>query len=184
MVLSYNNVVCIVYSKLSLKSIADIIEKHGTLCYMRVLYKNNKETNNTIIIIDHQTYKIIRKKNLLNIRIFVIDDCNLPTSSVSNSSLYIPVPKILLDHEKYVTKTIKTKLRHIENIGIIPKNTWNIVCPLSSRELGTIKHGCFINFTNVSIETLAMIRILLTDTYWTNDNTIIFNALWARCNNY
>jgi hypothetical protein len=80
---------------------------------------------------------------------------------------------------------VTDKLKHLSEWGILEDNSWSINIPLKSREEGNLQSGCFISFKReISSRQIAMIRILLTDTYWPEQEDgserSVFKCFWAR----
>ena len=97
---------------------------------------------------------------------FSMKDNNYPGEGFTKN-IFIPVPKYLENDDAGVISAVNDKLKHLSEWDIIPNKSWAINVPIKSREKGGVTGGCFILFEhNISIEKIAMVRILLTDTYW------------------
>lgn len=188
--------VYMIHSKLSLLTLDDILKNFGPVGFLRIVYDNNsKETNLTIAILPHEVYHSLCNEGYgdiqhgsyrKNFRItpFILKENNLPGDG-RTKTLFVPVPKILCNDDSQVIAAVEDKLSHLAEWGIIDDKSWYINVPLKSREKGGVRSGCFISFVKtVPIESIAMVRILLTDTYWpeqpdTEDRSV-FRCFWAR----
>jgi hypothetical protein len=115
---------------------------------------------------------------------------NFPDPEKHTSNLFVPVPDALRGYEPWVREEIVHRLKYFaEYCGILPKDTWEVHIPTVDRETGKIRTGCFIKFAEeVQLASVAMVRILLTDTYWSvNEDEdlkdvqqpFIFKCYWA-----
>ena len=166
----------------------------GSVGLLKIIYDNlSNESNKTIAVIkDHLYDKLIElgygntNYNIdFKIKIYKLGDFLLPLPDRSNN-LFIPTIKKVT--ENYVTQVVQNKLLALSNVGIIKENSWNIKCPIMSRENGIVKQGCFIFFKDVSIYDIATVRFLINNTFWDDnaekkyDNMI--KCHWAKYKNY
>ena len=183
--------VYLIYSKWSLTQLDEFFRKYGEAGFLRIVYDiKGKETDRTIAILPEKVYTSrcddgYGHFNSHGFRIspFLLQEGNFPGEG-RNNSLFVPVPKDWGNHEKPVVNVINDKLKHLAEWDIMDDESWNITVPLKTREKGGVKGGCFISFPNVPIERVAMIRILLTDTYWPEqsdtEERAVFRCYWAR----
>jgi hypothetical protein len=112
---------------------------------------------------------------------FILKQSSLPCE-YKTKNLFIPVP--LNYTENTIIKVLTEKLKHLADWNIISMNCWNIHIPIKSREFGKIKGCCFISFDeSIAVENIAMVRILLTDTFWqcqkNRHKNDILRCFWA-----
>jgi len=183
--------VFLIKSKWSLNSIREFVEEYGPLNYMRIIYdRQGRETDLTIAILSMETYSKLCDEGYNNMKIvseFKISPYKLHLNNFpgegKTENLFIPVSKSLGIKDDDIIKFINSKLSFLVSHKILPINSWEIKTPLISREKGGIKGGCFIIFhREVDLESKAMIRILLHDTYWDqeSDSDNILKCYWAR----
>lgn len=185
--------VFLIHSGKSLTEIDSFLSFYGEVGFLRIMYNSDgSETNRTIAILPETSYdRLVREgygrrqygKNF-SISVFELKDNNYPGEG-RTKTLFIPVPKDFATDDSVVVKTIKAKLEHLAEWAIVDADSWSIKVPLKSRESGGIRGGCFVSFKReVSIHAIAMVRLLLTDTYWpevdaTTDRQV-FQCTWAR----
>lgn len=198
--------VYLIHSRRSLTSIEGFLNgyadsKNGDgIGYIRIVYdREGHETNRTIAILSDSVYDRLLKDGCdrhrdgrdFAISPFTLKDFNFPGEGRTNS-LFVPVPESLRGHSDEVVQAISDKLAHYADWDVLPDQSWTIKPVLVSREVGDIKNGCFISFKNdVTVESRAMIRVLLSDSYWPirhtdnledsdDDKKEIFQCFWAR----
>ncbi len=191
--------VYIIYSRLSLQQLDKFFERFGDVGFMRIMYdKTGAETNRTIALVNEGCYNALKAKGYalcqfdekvikddVKITKFVMSP-QMVQSDKTVRKLYIPVPTQLNDDESFVNDSIEDKLLHLVAWSIIPLHCWKITIPVKSREKGGVKGGCQISFDkDVELERIAMVRLLMTDTYWPNRNTDneerpVFKCYWHR----
>lgn len=193
--------VYMVYSKWTISRIDAFLRERGEVSSLRVVYDNNgKETNRTIVIVDDCVYKKLceegfgdqvvdsseeddekmPKKQFKQLKIarFMIKEFDYP-NVMQTRNLFIPIPKCITSDVE-VMEQIEKKLTHLSDWDIIKEKSWEINIPVKSREKGEMGKGCFVIFNStVSIESIALVRLLITDTYW-DDCDEYFKAMWAR----
>lgn len=185
--------VYLIHSSKSLVEIDRLLSDYGEVGFLRIMYNNDgSETDRTIAILPKSSFDDLIKdgygrrqygKNF-SISSFELKDNNYPGEG-RTKTLFVPVPKEFATDDSVVVKTIKDKLDHLAEWSIVDADSWSIKAPLKSRESGGIRGGCFVSFKReVSIHSIAMVRLLLTDTYWPElDETVdraVFQCTWAR----
>lgn len=190
--------VYLIYSKLSLPNLDNILREHGDVGFLRIVYDNEgKETDRTIAILPDAAYESLCYNGYgvskqdgptygkgLRIARYELRDSNYPGEG-RTKSLFVPVPRSIGSDDNQVIATVVDKLKHLAEWLIIDNDSWSINVPLKSREKGGVRSGCFISFKReISLERIAMVRILLTDTYWPeqsdSEERPIFKCYWAR----
>lgn len=179
----------------SLKTLDTFLLQYGEVGSLRVIYDSDgRETNNTIAVISESSYDELYKagygmdnkqvRRNFSITPFTLKKNSLPALGKSKT-LFVPVPNKISDDETYVNDVIEGKLNFLAKWQIIPDKSWDIKSPLKSRERGGVKGGCFISFKDsVPLKQIAAARIILTDTYWDEDdqdaNRPVFKCFWAH----
>lgn len=188
--------VYIIFSRWSLPEIDSFLKDYGEAGFLRVVYDNSgKETDRTLAILPDDVYQSLcnngygesndkRSGRGFCIKPFVLRDNSFPPAGRSEV-LFVPLPKQTEYEKSFIVDTVNDKLTHLSEWDIIPDNSWNINVPLQSREKGGVKNGCFVSFNkDVSLARISMVRNLLNDTYWPNENVDenrpIFQCFWAR----
>lgn len=186
--------VYLIRSKWSINMIDNFLFKYGEVGFLRIVYDGeNKETNRTIAIIPSSTFETLCKeghgdgskstsKKDFKISKYILNKNNFPSKDCTKS-FFIPIPPLYQETE--VVDTVEDKLNHLSEWEILSKNSWEINVPVESREKGGIKGGCFVSFKNeITLQQLAMVRLLLTDTYWPQKEGIterpIFRCFWSK----
>lgn len=149
---------------------------------IKILYnKERYETNKNLVVLDDWQHKkcvaLFGAKNVVPYNLTARD---LPKHKQETHSLYVPIPDGLYkpsqdefdDDDQSIqcfTEKVVSKMRKLENAGLISKRTWKII-PIKDRKSLFDKYKCFfINFDkSVDIETIAFVRLMLDDTYWFN----------------
>jgi len=189
--LNVNFDVYLIKSKWTLLRIDEFLSKfEGEVGFLRiVLDKLGNETDRTIALLSSKLYNNLCDDGLNKLREdtgfqvskFILKQSSLPCE-YKTKNLFIPVP--LNYTENTIIKIISEKLKHLADWNIISMNSWNIHIPIKSREFGKIKGCCFISFDeSIAIENIAMVRILLTDTFWQShknrQKNDILRCFWA-----
>lgn len=188
--------VYLIYSKWSLLQLDNFLKDFGDVGFLRIVYDNDgKETDRTIAILPETVYDYLCEEGYgevakgtrsygrgLRISPFRLKDSSIQGEGRSKT-LFVPVPKTLDDSQ--VIPAVIDKLKHLSEWGIVQDNSWSVNVPLKSREEGNLQSGCFVSFKrDVSIKQVAMIRVLLTDTYWPDQedgsDRAVFRCFWAR----
>jgi len=193
--------VFLIHSRQSLVRLDDFLSEYGTVGFLRIVYDNKgEETDRTIAILNPDVYDTLCKEGYNKrtygqgfvIAPYKLNDHDIPASDGRAPALFVPVPKSLCENDVTVMREINDKLKHLVEWKIIPDKSWEVKAPLQSREKGGIRGGCYITFKDVPVETIALIRILLTDTYWPNEDgdedekedkkaeKSIFRCFWAQ----
>lgn len=190
-------VMCVIHSGWCLTDLDDFLAGYGDVPFLKIVHdKGGKETNRTITIISQVMYQTLcdhgygdarvetkTPKRGFRITPYVLHPGNLPGAD-KTSALFVPIPKELNSNAGFLRADVVDKLEHIAECGMIVSGSWNINLPIKSRETGEVT-GCFIMFNrDVPIETVAKIRVLITDTYWSaraeDKPRHIFRCFWAR----
>jgi hypothetical protein len=189
--LNVNFDVYLIKSKWTLLRIDEFLSKfEGEVGFLRiVLDKLGNETDRTIALLSSKLYNNLCADGLnklgedtgFQVSKFILKQSSLPCE-YKTKNLFIPVP--LNYTENTIIKVISEKLKHLADWNIISMNSWNIHIPIKSREFGKIKGCCFISFDDsIAIENIAMVRILLTDTFWQShknrQKNDILRCFWA-----
>ena len=192
----FNLPVYLIHCGWSLLLVDDHLKKYGDVGFLRVVYDNvGNATNRTLAIIPENVYDALCEEGYgesakgsrsygkgFKIAPFVLRDNDFPREG-NNRTLFMPVPKHFNDSQ--VVPAVNDKLEHLSEWGIVQEKSWSINVPLKSREKGTIQSGCFVSFKpDVTVDQVAMIRILLTDTFWPDQDDDkpreVFKCFWAR----
>ena len=190
--------VYLIYSKWSLPQLDNFLKDFGDVGFLRIVYDNEgKETDRTIAILPPDVYETLCNEGYgeakqgsrsygrgLRVTPFLLRDNCFPGEG-RTKTLFVPVPKDLGADDSQVIAAVIDKLKHLSEWGIVEENSWSVNVPLRSREKGGVKSGCFVSFKrDVALERIAMVRVLLTDTYWPEqpDETerAVFRCFWAR----
>ena len=191
--------VYVIYSKMSVPKINNYLRKYGSVGFLNVVKDKLGDTNRTIAILSAETFdKLIesghgtdrrdrRDRKPLTVAPFKLKKSNFPSYNKTRT-LFVPIPtafKADVDNEYVedkIKKCVEEKLKHLVSWNIIPDDSWRITIPLKSRESGEIRNSCFVSFPReVKTPAVAMVKVLLHDTYWPNDN--IFRCFWSRKRN-
>ena len=187
--------VYVIHSKWSLLKLDTFLSEYGEVGFLRIVYdKDGNETDRNIAILPENSYNALCKDGFDRrqygkgcvIAPYVLRDNNFPGEERTNT-LFIPVPKDLGADDDTVVGAINDKLKHLSDWNITPTDSWSVNAPLKSREKGGIRGGCFVSFKrDVPLECRAMVRVLLSDTYWpeseenSSEERPIFRCFWAR----
>ena len=180
--------VYVVHSRWSLEMLDEALKQHGDVGYLRIMYsQDHRETDRTIVIMSEDCYASLCNSgydsfspgNGFWVTPYTIRKYNLPGKN-HNEALFVPVPPSLNHTEKTVVDEINTKIDHLVQWNIVKKNSWRIDVPLASRKTGGIKFGSFVRFYGVDLETVALVRVLLANTQWSDEAGTEFNCFWAR----
>lgn len=190
--------VYLIYSKWSLSQMDTFLKDFGDVGFLRIMYDNDgKETDRTIAILPSSTYDALCEEGYgdakqgtrtygrgFRLSPFLLKDSSFPGEG-RTKTLFVPVPKTLGDDDSQVIASVVDKLKHLAEWGIIEENSWLVNVPLKSREKGGVRGGCFISFKRETpLERIAMVRILLTDTYWPeqewSEERAVFRCFWKR----
>lgn len=179
----------IIYSYWSLDKIRDFLNQilPDSVGIMKVIYNvHYQQTNRTIAVLKPELYSLLMNLGYGVTRFdidFKIKKYKFNDVQIVSSTLFVPIIKRTTD--LIVTKLITEKLEQFATFNILPKGSWCIKCPIDSRETGLVKLGCFISFKDVTIETIGVVKFLLTNLHWDNDHTNnkydnIIKCYWAR----
>ncbi|CAH6420705.1 Hypothetical protein HVR_LOCUS1260 [uncultured virus] len=192
--------VYLIHSGWSLSELDQFLEEFGGedggAGFLRIVYDSEgHETKRTVAILSDDLYNGLmadgcherRHGRDFVVKPFELKENNFPGEGRTNS-LFVPVPKDLRSEDRTVVSAISDKLQHLSEWNIVPAESWTVKPLLESREKGGIKGGCFISFKKeISRECRAMVRVLLTDTYWpkssteqSEENREVFHCFWAR----
>ena len=187
--------VFVIHSRWSLSKLGDFLDGYGDVGFLRIVYdKDGNETDRNIAILPQSTYKDLCDDGYNRrqygkgfvIAPYTLRDNNFPGEN-HTSTLFIPVPDELSSEDDVVVNTINDKLKHLSDWNIIPPDSWSVNVPLKSREKGGIRFGCFVSFKrDVPLESRAIVRVLITDTYWSeleespSEESPVFRCFWAR----
>jgi hypothetical protein len=190
--------VYMIYSKWSLQQMDTFLKDYGDVGFLRIVYDNDgKETDRTIAIIPHDAYEALCDEGYgdtkqggraygrgFRITPYVLRDNNFPGEGRTRT-LFVPVPKTLGGDDSQVIAAVVDKLTHLSEWGIVEDHSWSVNVPLKSREKGGVRGGCFVSFKrDVPTDRIAMVRVLLTDTYWPeqadSEERSVFRCFWAR----
>lgn len=186
------------YSKWSLQNMDRFIGQYGGVGFLRIVFgKDEKETDRTIAILSKETYNALLDEGYgdtkpderaygrgFRVTPFKLNENSFPGEG-RNNTLFVPVPKVLGANDTWIFDQVTAKLDHLAEWGIVEKGSWSVNIPLKSREEGGVRGGCFVSFKRgYPLERVAMARILLTDTYWPEHESLekraIFHCYWAR----
>lgn len=181
----------IIYSRWSLSRIDRELSSFGKIGLLRIICDGGKETNRTLALLEDDVYNKLSAKGYADKKMnkgFSIAKFNekaleLPSKGC-NRNLFVCVPEIFRKDDLKTIDIIDDKLKHLVEWDILPKDSWHVNALLKSREKGSISSGCFIVFDNdVSITTIAKVKILITDNFWPSISLDIereqFKCLWA-----
>lgn len=185
--------VFMIRSKQSLEALDQALSVYGDVGYLRVVYDGEgNETDRSIAVFSFDMFEALcadgydtySRTHDMVVSQFALLKNHLPGPGRLNS-LFISVPKNEAFTEAFVRSAIVSKLQHLSTWNIIPSNSWKITIPLKSREHGGVRGGCFVSFSaEVSAYAVAMLRLLLTDTYWPEHaegtDREVFKCFWTR----
>lgn len=185
--------VYMLHSHWSLSQMDTFLAGYGDVGFLRIVYDNEgKETDRTIAILPDAVYDGLCKDGYdrrqygrgIKVSEFLLNESNYPGEG-RTKTLFVPVPKNLGSDDGQVIAAVVGKLEHLAEWGIVPSGSWSVNVPLKSREKGGVRSGCFISFKReVSLDAIAMTRVLLTDTYWPEVDEAgerpVFRCFWAR----
>jgi hypothetical protein len=188
--------VFMLHSSWSLSRLDEFLASYGDdVGSLRVVFNNKgEETPRTIALFSEHLYEALCRDGFdhhqygrnLTVSEFVLKDNNYPGEG-RTKTLFVPVPNVLSEDENVVVAAVSDKLKHLAEWNIVPAGSWSINVPIKSREKGGVRSGCFISFKrDVSLDEIAMTRVLLTDTYWpeSTDGSYVerpaFRCFWAR----
>lgn len=186
--------VFVVFCKQSVPYIKQIVEDETgyQVDFARVIYKQNVATNGTLIVCPREAYNILCKKqyNVKKRRELFIDEYRVAPSCYpedpNERRLFVPFPnpaKALSDAE--LGQIISAQMDFLLKSKILPVASFKLAIPLETARNGfSVKNGCYITFADsVSLEQIAITRMLLNDTYWPETITIngalaVFHCYW------
>lgn len=190
--------VYLIYSKWSLLQLDNFLKDFGDVGFLRIVYDNDgKETDRTIAILPDTAYDALCEDGYgdakqgnrsygrgFRVTPYLLRDSSYPGEG-RTKTLFVPVPKTLGTDDSQVIAAVVDKLKHLAEWGIVEDNSWSVNVPLKSREKGGVRSGCFVSFKrDVAIDQIAMVRTLLTDTYWPEqsdtEERAVFRCFWAR----
>lgn len=190
--------VAVIYSGWSLSTIEDKLYNYGSssdfgMC--RVDRYKGEETNRTICLMKTSFYEKLMSAGY-NKRKYGEDFCcteyklrehNFPKFGESNN-LFLSLPKDLSASECRVQ--LERKLNEISSFGIFNLEDMKLNLPTKSRENDIHNGSVFITFKReMRIELIALIKILLHDTWWYSESSnpdsvpekrMICQCYWAR----
>jgi hypothetical protein len=185
--------VYLIHSNWSLPQLDTFLSDYGDVGFLRIVYdKDRKETDRTMAILSVATFNALCEDGYdqrqygrgLKVSKFTLNNWCYPSAG-NSKVLFVRVPKCFAQDDAQVIAGVTGKLEHLAEWGIIPTDSWSVKVPLKSRETGGVRNGCFISFKrDVHLDRIAMTRLLLTDTYWPDDdengNRLLFQCTWAR----
>lgn len=185
--------VFMIRSKQSLQALDEALSVYGDVGYLRVVYDGEgNETDRSIAVLSFDTFEalcadgfdVYSRAHDMVVSQFALLKNHLPGPGRLNS-LFVSVPKDAAFTEAFVRGSVVDKLHHLATWNIIPEGSWKITIPLKSREHGGVRGGCFISFAaDVNPLAVAMLRLLLTDTYWPEHaegcDREVFKCFWTR----
>lgn len=195
----FKNGVYIIFSKWEVKKIVQFCRTYGEVFWSRLVYdKSGKETDRTLMILSDEAYNGLVKAGYgseehkrgsnsnkaagFRIARYVLREDSEHTDA---PTLFVPAPKEQRDSTVVMEGIVDSKLRTLAECDILPMDSWVVEAPPRSRESGEVRSGAYITFdTNVERARIAMVRLLINDTYWPdvgNKETLsIFRCYWAR----
>ena len=97
--------------------------------------------------------------------------------------LLVPFPYAFNISWNQALDDVKSRMRKLESLSFVKKDTWKVNVPLISRETGMRKNYCEIIISD-DIEKIVKCKLLLDEGYWVNpvknDQMDSFNCLWKR----
>ena len=187
--------VFLIHSKWSLNKLDTFLSNYGEVGFLRIVYdRDGNETDRNIAILPESAYEDLCTDGFdkrqygkgLVISRYSLRENNFPGEE-RTSTLFVPVPKNLSADDDTVISVINDKLKHLSEWNIIPEDSWSVNAPLKSREKGGVRGGCFVSFKrDVPLSSRAMVRVLLTDTYWpesddsSEEERPVFHCFWSR----
>lgn len=191
--------VYLIHSRESLSKLDEFLSTYGQVGFLRIVYdREGAETNRTIAILPDASYDALVAKGYdrkekrkggmdFGVTPFRLNERNYPGPG-QNSSIFIPIPEGWKERADAAIAAVSEKMQHLTEWGIVEAGSWTIRAPLRSREMGESRGMCFVTFqSTVSIHRIAMVLVLLTDTYWPpekeeDEDREIFRCFWARNN--
>ena len=162
---------------------------------IKIYRKNGKETNSTLVWMNPKIFLEAKKQNFhlkqsdifFRILPYKLRNHHYPKKHYSDN-LFLSFGTNISTY--YAFFWIKKTLNISESIGYIPKNSYSIYIPLSSRYSGNNKGFAFIFFKqSVDVNGIAYTRLLLHDvvlsnknqkTFQKNNSTILTYCNWSR----
>jgi len=170
--------VYVVYCRLPVSIIDKRLRHYGPVGFIRIVFEAGqdgpKETDRNIVLLQPETYnKLVadgygerNPTNDLRIASYQLSSRDYPNQFQLNA-LFVPVPPVWANADLDVHGVVTDKLKLLVEWGIIKDGSYKVSVPVHSRQTGGVKGGCHINFEkDVTLEQIAMVRVILTDTYW------------------
>jgi hypothetical protein len=195
----FKNGVYIIFSKWDVKKIVQFCRVYGEVFWSRLVYdKNGNETDRTLVILSDEAYAGLvkagygsedqkRGSNSNRAAGFRIDRYVLHEKQEHPDAptLFVPAPREHRDSSVVMEGIVDEKIRTLAECDLLPMDSWTVDAPPRSRESGGVKSGAYITFdTGVEHGRVAMVRLLITDTYWpsveSKETPAIFRCFWAR----
>lgn len=182
--------VYVIYSSWSLAKIRHFLTTNLTnpkIGPLRIDYKNGKETNRTVAVLDDANFQELKEKGYtvysktaeFRIMPYVVKDIGLVTPGPDKRySYYIRFPMGATD-ATVIENELREKLDELSEFGFFPKGSYTVRTPLVSREAGTPRNFCLVNFQDsVSRTSIIAGRIVLHQSHW-RDHPDLLKCFWT-----
>lgn len=170
--------VYVIYSRWSVSEIKNFLCKYAStptdIGPMRIDYtRSGQETDRTIVILNPTLYQRLVKEGFstkkyptdFSIAVYKLRKYNLPpVNSTPNFFIRLPEHHSLLASDYRLQ--VQNKLTDLVLWGFFKRENFRIDIPLVSRQSDEARGTCFVFFDNVPVETIAMAKIILDETYW------------------
>lgn len=187
---SYNPPLYLVFSRLTLSRLGEILGRYGDVGDMAVVYRHPdgklRATEMTRVILSNDCFAKLQangfcSENGVNgVRVVRYDLSKQAPSDGFTNNLFIPVPDDQKSSVDQIEQILNKELQFYAGWGILPEKSWTLNV-LFDRESGAVGNGCYITFnSDVSTHMRNAIRVCLTDTYWTKESTSRIHCRWAR----
>ncbi|MEM4261057.1 MAG: hypothetical protein QXG00_07485 [Candidatus Woesearchaeota archaeon] len=168
--------VYIIHSFWSVSHIKALLNSLGGCKYIKILYENNTETNDTVVIINDYIYSKLYSIGLENNKDFKIKTFDISDKIPNDKKLrsfYIPILSTIKLNNEEIKKVINGKIGLFVEANIIEKNCWKV----SFFERNNLNNILIQFEENVSIYKITMIKTLINEDRWTYLSTMSFNTV-------
>lgn len=180
----------VIYSNWALPAIADFINSESETGYGPMKIDRNKgmETNRTLCLFTENLFNSMmnkygkRDQNLdFVMSEYKLRDHNFPRQGEVNN-LFIPLPTQLTATECH--QQLEQKLDGLYQMNVVQVTNVKLHIPLKSREHDKHNGLAFLTFSNTTLNDVAVVKLMLNDTWWTNEADTEWSTLmkcyWAK----
>ena len=180
----------VIYSNWAVPTITDFISAESETGYgpMKIDRNKGNETNRTLCVLTDKLFNAMmskygrRDQNLdFVMSEYKLREHNFPRQGEVNN-LFIPLPIQLSATECH--QQIEQKLEALYQMDVTQATNVKLHIPLKSREHDKHNGLAFLTFSNSDLNDVAVVKLMLNDTWWTNEADLEWSTLtkcyWAK----